>query len=309
MKVLELFAGIGSWSKGLNRLDINYEVVDAVEIDEKTIQCYNAIHDTNFVAKDISSIKGKEYGRVDVVCYSPPCQSWSKSGDRGGFADDRGKLFYDSLRIIKETKPKFAIMENVKNLTSPKFKKDLETMLLELENAGYTNYHQVINATDLNFPQHRERIFIVSIRKDIKLEYKFPEKTTLTKSFSEYLEDNWDKKYLHSEKGIAYMNRVTTKNRTHWDFGHHNDTDKQYSMCIVQNFKKGVPYNVLIDRRNGEYIRKHTSLEVLRLMGFDDIDHKKLKDIKISDSQIYIVAGNSIVVDVCEKILGGIFNG
>jgi DNA (cytosine-5)-methyltransferase 1 len=308
LRVIELFAGIGSWAKALSSLSVDFSVLEAVELDKKTMDCYNLIHNTNYVNRDISDIH-IEHEDIDLICYSPPCQSWSKGGDKKGFKDDRGLLFYESLRIIKDVQPKFAVMENVANLVSKKFKKDFDTMLDELDKAGYRNYWQVINALDVNFPQHRERVFIVSIRKDIEMKYKFPEKQELTRSFTELLETDWNRSLLHTDKGIAYMNRVTTKGRTHWDFGHHNDTNDMYCHCVTKNFMKGVPYNVLIDRRSGEpLVRKHSPLEVMRLMGFEDNDCDKLKNGRISDYMIYQVAGNSIVVDVCRELLNNLVN-
>lgn len=305
MKIIELFAGIGAWSKALDNIGVDYETVNAIEYDEFAMQSYNLIHKTSFEATNIIDVSENKLGDCDVIFYSPPCQPFSKGGKMSGFNSDEGKLFFESLRIIKAKQPKFAVMENVSTLQT-KFSKELREMLEGLDLAGYKNYVSTIQSSDYGFPQSRIRIFIVSIRKDIDFEYEFPQKEELTDSFVNYLEDDVEK-YIHSQKGIDYMNRVTTKNRTHWDFGHHNDTDKQVAHCITANFKKGVPYNVLIDRRNDrEIIRKHTPLEVMRLMGFDDKDYQSLKDGGISDSRIYQVGGNSIVVNTLEKLLKNI---
>lgn len=301
LKVVELFAGIGAWSKALQRLSVDYEIVDAIEIDKITMKSYNLIHKTDFEARDIANVDENSVPDCDMILYSPPCQSWSKVGSLKGFNDERGILFFDALRIISAKKPMVAVMENVSNIAT-KFKFEFDKMLNGFELAGYKNYVNIMNAIDYNFPQSRERLFIVSIRNDIEADFEFPQKEILTRKFVDFLVDDYGD-YLHSSKGIAYMNRTSTRGRTHWDFNHHNDTDNQYSRCITANFKKGVPYNVLIDRRNGEVIRKHTPLEVMRLMGFDDEDYDVLKKNKISDTMIYQMAGNSIVVDVVEKIL------
>lgn len=305
MRVLELFAGIGSWKKALDSLLFSYEMVDAIENDENAMKCYNLIHNTNYTARDIKDIDGSTYKDIDLVLYSPPCQSWSSSGDKSGF-DERGMLFYEALRIIKDAKPKYAVMENVKNLTQG-FKDDFDTMLDELDKAGYKNYWKVVNALDVGFPQNRERVFIVSVRKDIELVYEFHQKVELSRSFVELLETNWNKKYLHTSKAIEYMNRETTRGRTHWDFSHHNDTDKMWANCVTRNLWRGVPYNVLVDRSGvGVKVRRHTPLEVMRLMGFEDADYEALRKGKIADTNVYRVAGNSIVVDMCESILKGL---
>jgi DNA (cytosine-5)-methyltransferase 1 len=316
LRVIELFAGIGAWSKALENLNIPHEVVLAVENDEKTIHSYNLIHNTNFKPIDITKLNEKEVPDCDIICYSPPCQAFSQAGKQLGFEDQRGILFFDALRIIKEKKPKYALMENVKGLTQKKFKNEFAIMLDELERAGYKNYWKVLNAKDYGkIPQNRERVFIVSVRNDVDQIFEFPEPINNEIKFEDLLETdiNVIKKYLHSQAAIDYMNKQTKDGRTHWDFQHHSDTNKQWSSCLVANLYKGVPNNVLIDRRIDiieslkkdeklPVIRKFTPKECFRLMGFDDKDHDVLKENKISNTQLYRMAGNSIVVDVVERI-------
>jgi DNA (cytosine-5)-methyltransferase 1 len=121
-----------------------------------------------------------------------------------GFEDQRGVLFFDALRIIKAKKPKYALMENVKGLTTKKFQFELETMLDLLEQEGYVNYlpdGKVLNARNHNIPQNRERLFIISIRKDIDQGFKFPEKVPLTKQLSDVLEEDAQLPILHNIYG------------------------------------------------------------------------------------------------------------
>jgi DNA (cytosine-5)-methyltransferase 1 len=174
LKVIELFAGIGAWAKGLITAGIKHKVVAVVEFDKKTIQCYNAIHGTQFEPMDITKLSGDELPDCDMICYSPPCQAFSVAGRQEGFNDVRGILFFDALRIINSKKPKYALMENVKGLTGKKFKNEFEYMLKALEDAGYNNHWKVLNAKDYGIPQNRERVFVVSIRNDIKKDFRFP---------------------------------------------------------------------------------------------------------------------------------------
>ena len=110
------------------------------------------------------------------------------------------------MRIIEATKPKFAIAENVKNLTGKKFKEQFEAVLDSLESADYNNYWKVLNAKDYGVPQNRERVFIVSIRKDIDKEaFEFPKPFPLEKRLKDVLEANVDAKYYLSDAMIKGM--------------------------------------------------------------------------------------------------------
>lgn len=115
----------------------------------------------------------------------------------------RSGLFFEALRIIEDTKPRVAIAENVKNLTSKKFSKEFEIVLTSLEEAGYNNYYHVLNAKDYGIPQNRERVFIVSIRKDIDNGmFEFPKGFELKLRLKDMLEDEVDEKYYLSDEKI-----------------------------------------------------------------------------------------------------------
>lgn len=141
---------------------------------------------------------------IDLVTFGFPCQDISLAGKQSGFEQDgkptRSGLFFEALRVIEGTKPKVAICENVKNLTSKKFYKEFGIVLQSLEEAGYNNYWQVLNAKDYGIPQNRERVFIVSIRKDIDNgSFEFPKPFELKLRLKDMLEDQVDEKYYLSE--------------------------------------------------------------------------------------------------------------
>jgi len=133
-----------------------------------------------------------------------PCQDISVAGKLAGIKEGtRSGLYYEGMRILKQVKPKYSIIENVKNLTSKKFKESFEQILKDLEDAGYNNYWQVLNAKNFGIPQNRERVFIISIRKDIDNgKFKFPEPFDNSMRLKDILEDNVDEKYFLSEKMI-----------------------------------------------------------------------------------------------------------
>lgn len=157
---------------------------------------------------------------VDLITYGFPCQDISAAGKQRGFEDKDGNrtrsgLFFEALRIIEETRPLYAIAENVKALTSKKFEKEFKTVLDSLDAAGYNNYWAVLNAKDYGIPQNRERVFIVSIRKDIdKSGFKFPEKMPLNIRVKDILENEVDEKYyINTEKARQLIKKLLDKNR------------------------------------------------------------------------------------------------
>lgn len=219
LNLLSLFSGIGAFEKALDRLGIEYRLVNYCEIDKYASKSYSAIHGVpeSMNLGDITKIDTSKLPKnIDLITYGFPCQDISLAGKQKGFEHDgertRSGLFFEALRIIEDTKPKFAICENVKNLTSKKFSKEFEIVLSSLEAAGYTNYWKVLNAKDYGVPQNRERVFIVSIRKDIDKGYEFPEPFELKLRLKDMLDEEVDEKYYMSEKSITYVCATGTKN-------------------------------------------------------------------------------------------------
>lgn len=217
MRLLSLFSGIGAFEKALERCGIPYELVNYCEIDKYASKAYSLIHKVDETKNlgDITTVDPSQLGEVDMITYGFPCQDISIAGKQKGFADENGErtrsgLFFEALRIIEATKPRIAIAENVKALTMKKFKAEFETVLQSLEDAGYNNYWKVLNAKDYGIPQNRERVFIISIRKDIDRGFEFPQPFPLERRLKDMLEDSVDEKYYLSAEKIA--NLVMTMN-------------------------------------------------------------------------------------------------
>ena len=211
MKILSLFSGIGAFEKALDNLGVEYELVNYCEIDKYASKSYAAIHNVSedMNLGDITKVNEKELPKdIDLVTYGFPCQDISLAGKQKGLFNDDGSqtrsgLFFEALRIIEETQPRVAIAENVKNLVGKKFKPQFEIVLDALEQVGYNNYWQVLNAKDYGIPQNRERVFIVSIRKDIDTGlFRFPQGFPLKLRLKDMLEDEVDEKYYLSEQQI-----------------------------------------------------------------------------------------------------------
>jgi DNA (cytosine-5)-methyltransferase 1 len=211
MKVLELFAGIGACSKALKRLGIKVDYADVVEIDKYAIKSFNAVHGTNFETQDITQWN-KNIEDVDLIMHGSPCQDFSLAGKQAG-ADEgsgtRSSLMYETIRIVDGLKPKYVVWENVKNVLSKKHKHNFDNYINTMEELNYNNYYQVLNAKDYGIPQNRERVFVVSIRKDIDNgNFEFPEKQELKLKLKDMLEIDVDEKYFLSDKAIN--GRLTT---------------------------------------------------------------------------------------------------
>lgn len=205
LRLIELFAGIGSQTQALTNIGVPHTVVGISEIDKYAIQSYKAMHGevTNF--GDIREIKSLP--DADLWTYSFPCQDISVAGKGAGIKEGTrsGLLFEVERLLITASKngnlPKFLLLENVKNLVSKKFKADFDRWLAFLKSLGYSNYWQILNAKDYGIPQNRERVFCVSIRGEHK-PFKFPEKRELKLRLRDMIDEVVDEKYYLKESTI-----------------------------------------------------------------------------------------------------------
>lgn len=256
LKVLELFSGYGSQSLALEYLGIEHKS-DISEIDQYAIKAYNQIHGDTHNWGDITKIDETKLPYYDLITYSSPCQDFSvaglgKGGDEG--SGTRSSLLWECERIIRAVKPKYLLMENVKNLVGKAHKHNFIRWLRTLEMMGYQNFWQVLNAKDYGIPQNRERVFVVSILGSGQ--YLFPNKIKL-------------------EKRLKDISPTITS----------TSADEK----VITNYR----------------IRKLTPRECWRLMGVKDEQYDKLHN--ISNTQLYKMAGNSIVVDVLMGIFKNLF--
>ena len=195
IRVFEAFAGYGSQSIALRNLGIEHEVVAISEIDKYAIKAYEAIHGPTLNLGDICKIDPKDIPQHDLFTYSFPCQDLSVAGKQAGLGKGtRSGLLYECEKVIEAKKPKYLLLENVKNLVGKKFKPQFDEWLQYLESLGYTNYWKVLNAKDYGVPQNRERVFVVSILGDHE-SYEFADKIPLDKCIADTLEDEVDEKY------------------------------------------------------------------------------------------------------------------
>ena len=188
----------------LRNLGIEHEVVAIAEIDKFAIKSYEAIHGVTNNLGDISKIKTEDIPDHDLFTYSFPCQDISVAGKGLGLdegSDTRSGLLWECQKVIAVKKPKYLLLENVKNLVGKKHKPNFDKWLEWLEGQGYTNYWEVLNAKDYGVPQNRERVFVVSILGHHE-PYEFPEPVELERRLKDVLESEVDEKFYLSQERI-----------------------------------------------------------------------------------------------------------
>lgn len=206
LKVLSLFSGIGAFEKALKNIGIDYDLIGFSEIDKFAIKSYCAIHgvDESLNLGDVSLIDLDLLPQnIDIIVHASPCQDYSvsgkgKGGDEG--SGTRSSLMWHGVRIIKYCKPKYIIWENVKNVLSKKHIHNFNRYIDDLNDTGYTSYYKILNAKDFGVPQNRERIFVISIRKDLEQDFEFPKGEGLKICLKDILEKEVESKYYLSEE-------------------------------------------------------------------------------------------------------------
>jgi DNA (cytosine-5)-methyltransferase 1 len=216
LRLIELFAGIGSQTQALTNIGIAHKVVAISEIDKYAIQSYETMHGKTNNLGDIRKIE--ELPDADLWTYSFPCQDISVAGKGAGIKEGtRSGLLFEVERLLrvaseKGTLPKYLLLENVKNLVSKKFKADFDKWLDFLTELGYTNYWKVLNAKDYGIPQNRERVFCVSIRGEHK-PFVFPKPKELTIRLRDMIDETVDERFYLKESTIRSILRSTFNSR------------------------------------------------------------------------------------------------
>lgn len=216
LRLIELFAGIGSQTQALTNIGIAHKVVAISEIDKYAIQSYETMHGKANNLGDIRKIE--ELPDADLWTYSFPCQDISVAGKGAGIKEGtRSGLLFEVERLLrvaseKGTLPKYLLLENVKNLVSKKFKADFDKWLDFLAELGYTNYWKVLNAKDYGIPQNRERVFCISIRGEHK-PFVFPKPKELTIRLRDMIDEMVDERFYLKESTIRSILRSTFNSR------------------------------------------------------------------------------------------------
>ncbi|HXU27938.1 MAG TPA: DNA cytosine methyltransferase, partial [Bacteroidia bacterium] len=177
MKVVSFFAGAGGLDLGFEKA--GFDVIWANEYDKSIWETYELNHKKTFLDKrSIANIPSNEVPDCDGIIGGPPCQSWSEAGSLRGIRDTRGQLFFEFIRILSAKQPKFFLAENVSGMLLPRHAKVLENIKSMFNECGYNLFFTSVNAANYNVPQDRQRVFFIGYRKDLKMNFKFPEPTS-----------------------------------------------------------------------------------------------------------------------------------
>lgn len=253
IRLIELFAGIGSQAMALRDIEADFEHYRVIEFDKYAVASYNAIHGTDFETADIRNISGEDLGicNTDKYCYimtySFPCQDLSVAGNQKGMAKGSGTrsgLLWEVERLLNECDelPQVLLMENVPQVHSDANMTDFQKWIGALERKGYANYWQDLNAKDYGVPQNRNRCFMVSLLGEWN--FKFPKPIPIERKLKDYLEDEVDEKYyINTEKAQKLIQTLiengTLKEGTGYANYNHFEQYSDVAKCIQARDYKG----------------------------------------------------------------------
>jgi len=253
MRIIELFAGIGSQTQALKNLRIEHSVAAISEIDRFAITSYEALHGATNNMGDITKIE--KLPAADLWTYSFPCQDLSLAGKQAGLKEGtRSGLLFEVERLLRVAEqdgmlPKYLLLENVKPLAG-KFKPEFDKWLEFLQGLDYTNYWQVLNTRDYCIPQNRERVFCISIRGDHK-PFIFPEKRELRLRLKDMLDTEVEEKFYLSDKALSVILNATfdkEKRRI-------QNADSVHRTLCERDFKS--PTCIVAGQLGGKYEKMH----------------------------------------------------
>ncbi|MBP8017182.1 DNA cytosine methyltransferase [Candidatus Gracilibacteria bacterium] len=311
IKVGSMFAGIGGVCLGFK--NAGFDIVWANEIDKNACITYRENFGENYLYEgDIRTINGENIPNFEILTAGFPCQAFSIAGYQKGFEDERGNLFFEVLRIIREKekigqKPEIIFLENVKNLVSHDKGNTFKVILEALESYGFYLKYKILNTMEYgNIPQNRERIYIVGFLDNKKYNnFKFPEKIELTKNIRDIIsKDKQNNKYYYdNSKYFSILKESMTNKNTVYQWRRVYVRENKNNVCptLTANMGTGGHNVPLVIDDYG--IRKLTPLETFKFQGFPD----NFKLPQIADSHLYKQAGNSVSVTVITKIAEQIY--
>ena len=286
---IDLFSGIGGFHQAARSVGGN--CLFASEIDAEASKAYEENYGI-IPYGDITKVDVNDIPQHDLLCAGFPCQPFSIIGNKNGFDDIRGTLFFEIAKILESKRPPVIILENVKQLATHDNKRTLTKILKTLNNLGYKTEHKILNALDYGLPQKRERILIVGFLNHAT-KFVWPDKKTTYTPLSDILEDDVDEKYYASER-IYNKRQAKHKSEYYPSIWHENKSGNISSYPFSCALRAGASYNYLLV--NGE--RRLTPREMLRLQGFPDTFK-----IVCSDSQTRKQAGNAVPVPMVEAVI------
>lgn len=326
MNIISLFSGCGGLDLGFEKAGFNIEVAN--EFDKNIWETYKINHPkTKLIEGDIRKIKTTDFPNdVDGIIGGPPCQSWSEAGALRGINDDRGKLFYDYIRILKSKKPKFFLAENVSGMLSNRHSEAVKKIINLFDECGYDVSLNLVNAKDYGVAQERKRVFYIGFRKDLNINFEFPKGSTEDDENKITLKDIlWDLKDTavpalkgnkHNPKAInnneyfigSYSPIFMSRNRIKsWDEQAYTVQASGRQCQLHPQAPKMVKYGKNDCRfvaGKEDLYRRMTIREIARVQGFPDTFEFIYKGV----NDAYKMIGNAVPVNLAYEIAVAIMN-
>jgi len=294
LRYIDLFCGIGGFRIAMEEVCKENNIISNCVFSSDIDPACQISYEANFGHKpqgDITKVEETSIPDHDILFAGFPCQPFSIIGQRQGFNDIRGTLFFDIARILKHKRPKAFILENVKQLVGHDKGRTLKIILDTLKDLGYYVQYAVLNALDYGLPQKRERVIIVGHKEPIF--FSFPSPIRPFKPLSEILEKEVDPKYYASEY-ITTRRKVKHRSAYKLSIWHENKSGNICSYPYSCALRAGASYNYLLV--NGE--RRLTPREMFRLQGFPDT-----YKIVVNDGQARKQAGNAVPVNLVKAVM------
>ena len=318
LKVASLFCGCGGTDVGLlGNFDFlgkhyasnNMEIVYANDIDDNACRIFEENFGIKPDNRDIRQINSNELPDFDILTGGFPCQSFSiiaQNPKRLGVKDDRGKLFFEMCRILRDKQPKCFIAENVKGLLTANQKTAFPLIMEEFKNSGYDVKHMVLNSANYGVPQKRERVIIVGFRKDLKIDFTFPNQVItdedLFEPLKKVIENTVDEKYYFSDRAVEGM----MKKREKMNKGRAQDIEKPCNTVGAHLAKVSLNSTDPVLMLENRY-RRFTPREVARIQSFPE-----KFELVGSESAQYRALGNAIppvmIWYVANKVQNSLFD-
>jgi DNA (cytosine-5)-methyltransferase 1 len=290
IKYASLFSGIGGFECGIQKAISTAECVFSCEADKYARAIYRKQF-KSITSNDVRTVRGSDVPKINLVCGGPPCQDFSLAGKRCGLEGERSSLMLEFIRIIRETKPKHILIENVKGMLSSNDGWDFARIIIELEIIGYELEWQVLNSKNFGVAQHRERVYIIGHLGGFSGKKVFP----IGQSYSKNSIRTEEKRLIDLQLEGSQLTSISRTIQSRYYKGY----SSLYAECS----------GVLVDNK----IRRFTPLEIERLQSFPDNftvcgENDNGESINISDTQRYKCLGNAVTTNVITAIISKLYH-
>lgn len=320
MKIISLFSGCGGLDLGFEKA--GFDIPVANEFDKNIWKTFEINHpQTKLLKEDIRNLDTKDFpSDIDGIIGGPPCQSWSEAGSLKGIEDDRGKLFYEYIRILKSVQPKFFLAENVSGMLADRHSEAVKNIFKMFEECGYDVSLTLVNAKDYGVAQERKRVFYIGFRKDLNIKFDFPKGSTEDDNKKITLRDIiWDLKDTAVPAGEKNQHNPNAINNNEYFIGSYSPIfmsrnrvkswDEQAFTVQASGRQCQIhpqaPKMIKVDKNDCRFVegkenlyRRMTIREVARVQGFPD----NFKFVYSNTNDAYKMIGNAVPVNLAYEV-------